>query len=66
MMIPKGMQPGRNSPGTKEPKDKAKKSLIADQVFANISHAWKLRCDSSVSEAEYEKVLRMTLQRMQP
>ena len=35
-------------------KDEATEGLVANQIFENLSHVWKLRCDGLVNEAEHE------------
>ena len=42
-------------------KDKATEGLVTDQIFENLSQAWKLRCDGLVNEVEHEEGLRMIL-----
>ena len=47
-------------------KDNAKEGLVTDQVFENLSLAWKMPRDGSVDEAEYEEDLRMIVKWMHP
>ena len=47
-------------------KDKVKEGWVTNQVFGDLSQAWKLRCDDSVSDTEYEEDLRIFLKGMPP
>ena len=38
---------------------KEKDGCVTDQVFNNLSQAWKLRCDGSVNEVEYTEDVQM-------
>ena len=42
-------------------KVKSKGGFVTDHAFENLTQGWKLRCDESVDEVEYEKDLRMIL-----
>ena len=46
-------------------KVKSKGGFVTDHAFENLTQGWKLRCDESVDEVEYEKDLRMILKEMQ-
>lgn len=46
-------------------KARTKEGLVTEQVFENLSQAYKLRYGGSVDEDEYEKDLQMILEEMQ-